>query len=340
METRVQFIQAVQTRGDFGSPTGGVRNAPWASIHVEVDSRRVVGESGFFEFPVVDFRWMADGDYGEGPVMKCLADIQSLNQMAKNELIAGQQAIDPPLLVADAGVMSRPNTNPGAINFGGMNPAGQEMIKPLFTGQRLDFATMVLEAKRNQVRDSMYLNLFQILVKNPEMSATEALIRADEKGALLGPAGARLQQSLSRMIDREMSMLIRRGMYDRGSAFEVPRSLQGTSTVAQMTSPIDKLRRTKEAEGTMRLLEIASPLAQVDETVLDAIDPEATIRGMADILGVPAAFIRTPQAMAQLKEQRQAANAQVQQAAIAEQMAKASAQGSQALVNSREAGLL
>lgn len=339
-EQRFPFIQAVQRRSEFGSPTGGVRNTPWASLHVEVDARSVVKESGFYDFPVIDFRWQPEDTYGEGPIMRCLADIQSLNQMAKNEMVAGQQAIDPPLLVANAGVMNRPNSNPGAINYGGLNPAGQRLIEPMFSGQRLDFATMVLEAKRNQVKDSMYLNLFALLVQNPQMSATEALIRANEKGELLGPAGSRLQQSLSRMVDREMGILIRRGLYERGSAFEVPRSLQNADTLAQMTSPLDRLRRTKEAEGTLRLMEVASPLAQVDPTVLDAVDPDETIRGLADIFGVPVSFIRTKDRVAEIRANREAAQQQQQQAMIAEQLAKASAQGSQALVNSREAGLL
>ncbi len=341
MDRPFRFVHAVQPRADYGNWSRGVRGAEWASMHVEYETKTLVGESGFFEFPVVDFRWLPESGcpWGEGPVMKCLADIQSLNQMAKNEMLAGQQAVDPPLLVANAGVMNRPNTNPGAVNFGGLSMSGQKMIEPLFTGQRLDFATMVLEAKRNQVKDSMYLNLFALLVQNPQMSATEALIRANEKGELLGPAGSRLQQSLSRMIDREMGILIRKGLYDQGSAFQVPRSLQGRDTMAQMTSVLDRMRRTKEAEGALRLLEAAAPLAQIDPTVMDAMEPDETIRGLAEIFGVPRSFIRDKKVVAQLRQQRAEQQAAAQNIAAASEMAKASAQGSQALVNSRDAGL-
>src|SRR5262249_51840528 len=154
-------------------------------------------------------------------------------------------------------------------------------------GQRLDFATMVIEAKRHMVKESMYLNLFALLVQNPQMSATEAMIRANEKGELLGPAGARLQQTLSRQVDRELSILIRKGLYERNSPYRVPDRLQGKQITPKMTGPLDRLRHAKETEGTLRLLEAVAPLAQVDPTVVDNFDPDATVQKLREGLGAP-----------------------------------------------------
>lgn len=336
------FIQCIHPRADFGLPTRGVLHAPFATFHIFEEEKSIIRESGFFEFPVIDFRWLPEGGnvYGEGPLMKCLADVQSLQQMAKNELVAGEQAVRPPLIMANAGVMNRPDARPGGMTLGGMNAQGQRLVEPLFSGQRLDFATMVLEAKRAQVKDSMYLNLFQILVKNPQMSATEAMIRANEKGELLGPAGSRFQQSLSRMVDRELGILIRRGMYDEDSAYRVPDSLQGADIHPEMTSPLDRLRRAKEGEGIIRLLELASPLAQADPTVLDNIDPDETFRELRDILGAPARVIRDPAKVAQIRQSRAQQQATMANAQIAEQMAGASKQGTEALAGMKEAGFL
>lgn len=336
------FIQCIHPRDDFGSWRDGVLKSKFASFHIFEEERSIVRHSGYFEFPVIDFRWLPEPGmtYGEGPVLKCLADIQSLQQMAKNELMAGEQAVRPPLLVANAGVMNRPDARPGGITFGGVNAQGQRMIEPLFNGQRLDFATMVLEAKRAQVKDSMYLNLFQLLVQSPQMSATEAMIRANEKGELLGPAGSRFQQSLSRMIDRELGILVRRGLYDDDSEYRVPDSLQDRDVAAEMTSPLDRLRRAKEGEGILRLLEIASPLAQVDPTVLDNIDPDITFRELRDILGAPVGIIRDPARVRDIREDRAQQQQAMTNAAVAEQMASASKQGSEALVKMKEAGAL
>jgi hypothetical protein len=339
--TMFYFIHCIRPRADFGRPSEGVKKAPWASIHVEVESRMVVGESGYYEFPIVDFRWLPEPGriYGEGPVMKALADIQSLNLMAKNELVAGQQAIDPPLLIPHAGIMNRPNTNPGAINFGGMSANGQKLIEPLFTGQRLDFATAVLESKRQQVKDSLYLNLFQILAqKTSTMTATEALIKADEKGNLLGPAGTRLQQSMSGMVERELGILGRKGMYAKGSAYYPPQSVIDKDIGAHFTGPLSRMRKAKEAEATIQMLNIMSPLAQVDPSVVDSIDPDATTRGLADILGVPKKFLRTMARVEEVRAARAESQAAAQQAAIAKDMAAASKSGVEALTSLQATG--
>ncbi len=336
------FIHCIHPRGDFGLPGDGIMKARYASFHVFEEDRQIIRESGYYEFPVIDFRWLPEPGsiYGEGPVMKAIADIQSLQQLAKNELMAGEQAVKPPLLMANAGVMNRPNPNPGAITYGGLNAQGVEMVKPLFNGQRLDFATAVLEAKRTQVKESMYLHLFQLLVQNPQMTATEALIRAREKGELLGPAGARFQLSLSRMIDREQGILTRKGLFDEDSDFRVPDSLQGQDVIPQMSSPLDRLRRAQEGEGIMRMLEVAAPLAQADPEVMDELDPSWILRELRDVFGAPVRTLRDPKVVAERKAKRADENAALANAQIAEQMASASKQGSQALAGMKESGAL
>ncbi len=332
-ERPFMFVQAIHPRADFGHPSEGVKRAPWASLHIEHESRTVVGESGYYEFPIIDFRWMPEPGrvYGEGPVMKALADIQSLNLMAKNEMVASQQAIDPPLLTANAGVMNRINSNPGARNEGGLSPNGDPLAKPLFTGQRLDFATLVMEAKRTQVKESLYINLFQILVQNPQMSATEAMLRANEKGELLGPAGARIQQSLSRMTERELAIMERRGLYAQDSAFKPPDSLRGREVVPQFSGPLNRMRKAKEVEGTIQLLNVVSPIAQVDQTVVDRLDGDAMIAGLSDRLGVPVEFLRKDDAVAAIRGKREQDQNMAQQAAVAKDFAAAGKQGVDAL---------
>jgi hypothetical protein len=328
-----RFIQAIHPRADYGHSYEGVKRSPWASCHVEEESRLVVQESGYYDFPIIDFRWLPEPGcvYGEGPVMKCLADIQSLNVMAKNELTASDQAVRPPLLVANAGVVNQPSVNPGTTVVGGISPDGKQLVQPMNLGQRLDFHTLVLEAKRNQVKESLYINLFALLVQNPQMSATEALIRANEKGELLGPSGSRIQQSLSNCVERELGILQRRGLYDRGSAFEVPRTLRNRNIGPQMSGPLNRLRRTKEAEGTVRVLQVMSPLAQVEPEVVDNFDGDSMARELTEIFGAPRKILRTQEAVAERRAQRARAQQQAQNAALAEQMANAGKLGGEAL---------
>lgn len=328
-----RFIQAIFPRADYGHSYEGVKRSPWATVHVEEESKLVVRDSGYYEFPVIDFRWLPEPGqvYGEGPVMKCLADIQSVNVMARNELMASEQSVKPPLLTANAGIVNQPTNNPDTVVVGGLSPEGKQLVQPMNLGQRLDFHTLVLEAKRNQVKESLYINLFALLVQNPQMSATEALIRANEKGELLGPAGSRVQQSLSNCVERELGIMQRRGLYDRGSAFEVPRSLQNRDIGPQMSGPLNKLRRTKEAEGIVRVLQVMSPLAQVEPEVVDNFDGDNMSRELTEIFGAPQSILRDREIVAQRREQRRQAQAAQQNAMLAEQMAKAGKGAGEAL---------
>src|SRR5690606_30111893 len=206
--------------------------------------------------------------YGESPVMMALADIKTLQAASKSSMQAMQQYVRPPLAMASDGVTNRPNLNSGQINHGAIDENGRLKIQPIYTVQNPSFADMVLEQKRNAIRESLYINLFQILISNPNMTATEALIRAQEKGELLGPAGARIQMAMSRMFDREFGIYERKGAFDEGSALQPPESLAGRSIGVKFTSPLDKLRRSNEAVGIQRTLEIALPLAQAKPEVL------------------------------------------------------------------------
>jgi hypothetical protein len=333
MDKSYQFIHMICPRGDVGGLADGIRKAPWASIHVAYAQRVVVAESGYYEFPVIDFRWLPEPGrvYGEGPVMRVLADIQSLNLMAKNEMIASQQAIDPPLLVKRNGVINKPNTNPGKLIAGGIDEQGREVVKPLLLGQRIDFSQAVIQAKRENLRESLYINLFATMVQNPRMSATEALIKANEKGELLGPAGTRIQQSLARLVERELGILSRFGVFEKGSVYAPPRSLQGRSIGPKFTSQLDRIRKSKDVEGAIRLLEVTTPVAQTDPSIYDNIDKDEFTRGAAEVLGVPRKWLKRREEVAAIREQQAQKVAMAEQLAMAQQAADAAHKAAPAL---------
>lgn len=57
-DQRFSFIQAIEERSALGRI--GDKGA-FKSLHIEVESKAICGEGTFYEFPVIDFRWMADG---------------------------------------------------------------------------------------------------------------------------------------------------------------------------------------------------------------------------------------------------------------------------------------
>lgn len=243
-----QIIHAVQPRAEKG-PDGSVAgNAPWASYYVDKDNQKLMSSSGFFEFPYIVYYWQPVDNlpYAQSPVMLAMSQIRGLNAIRKTTMRGLQQYFDPPMAIAHDGIMNRPNLNPRAMNFGAIDSNGRPKIQPIITNQRPDFAIQLIEAERNVVKDNLYVTLFQILLQNPQMTATEAMIRANEKGELLGPAGGKIQQAMAREVERLGGILERKGAMMPGAPLAPPETLANRSFGARFTSPLDRLRRAQE----------------------------------------------------------------------------------------------
>lgn len=307
IETAVECLHAVCPREEAGSKylEGTVRGSPWASYYIEMETKQLISEGGFFEFPFMVYHWLQqdNGPYAESAVMLALSEIKSLQEMGKNELRAFQQFTNPPLALPSEGVMNRPNLNPRALNYGAMGENGQLRVAPLVTMKEPQFVEQIMDTRRNSVKETLYVNLFQILIKNPEMTATEAMIRANEKGELLGPAGGKIQSGLAMGIDREIGIIERKGAFQDGSPLEPPASLGGRGIGARFTSPLDRLRRANEAIGITRTLETMLPLVKVQPNILDNFNLDKAARHLADIWNAPPDIITRMEDMLEKREQ-------------------------------------
>ncbi|MDJ0894862.1 MAG: portal protein [Alphaproteobacteria bacterium] len=172
------------------------------------------------------------------------------------------------------------------------------------------------------------------------MTATEALLRAQEKGQLLGPIGGKIQSALARLIEREYGILSRLGFFDADGPVPAPPAARGRNFEVAMTSPLDKARRAEEGVGTMRTLDLASALAAAKPEVMDNIDADATLRGMADINGMPQSFLTDKTQVAEgrrVRAQQQAAQQAVAQVEAAAESAGKAAPAIQAIADARTA---
>lgn len=290
--TSVQILHAVFPRTESARDTGG---RAYHSFYVEVQEQHLIGSGGYHDFPFVVAHWNREhqGPYAEGPVAIAIAEIKSLNMLSKQEYIATQQWINPPT-AQRSDDHNRPNLSPGAPNPGMLSETGELLVKPIMTQQRPDFARTIIEAKQNQIRESLYVNLWQILIQNPQMTATEAMIRAQEKADLLGPSGLSLQEALSAMLDREIGILERKGAFRPGAALEIPQSAQGRNIGATFTGPLDKMRRASEVIGIERTLQMASVIAGMGKPeVLERFDFDEILDITQDVNGAPRKIFRT-----------------------------------------------
>lgn len=313
----LRVMHAVKPRADpERAGQMGARAGKFASFYCLPDEDCMIGEGGYYEFPFVRYAWGNNGlrPYCEGPVALALGEIKSLQEMGKNELLAAQMLLRPPI-----GTMGknhqRLNFNAGATNPGLINGDGRPLFAPLNAGVRPDFSQAIMEYRRTSVREMLYLNLWQILTNDPEKTATEAMLIAQEKGEMFGPVGISVNEGLSTMCDREVGILGRKGAFRPGSPLAMPESLAGKEVAPEFTSPLDRLRQMGGIVGTQRLIEIAGNLAAAGKTkALDRLDEDEIMEHAQHVLGAPMAILKSREAAQETADER--AQMQNQMAAV------------------------
>jgi hypothetical protein len=228
--------------------------------------------------------------------------------------------VDPPILLHDDGILGggamTVNMRPGGLNPGGVDRNGRALIQPFSTGARVDINEQKMEQRRAAIDDAFLVSLFQILVETPRMTATEALIRAQEKGMLLAPTMGRQQsECLGPQIEREIDLL----MFHRILPSMPPELVEaGGEYEIVYDSPMSRMQRAEELVGVQRTMELLAPFAQIDPSVLDVFDRDALARLTAEVSGVPTPVLRSQEAVDAIRQQR----AQQEQEAMAIQAAQ------------------
>jgi len=304
-EDRTEVIHCVRPNGERNRARADYRGMALSSYYVLCDGRAVLDEAGYRTQPYCVGRYSTSPRevYGRGPGMMVLPEIKMLNEMRKSILRAAQKVVDPPLLLADDAIVRAFDLRAGALNYGGLNSMGEQLVKPLMTGARVDIGDDMLEQARRPINDAFLITLFQILVDNPGMTATEAMLRAQEKGQLLAPTMGRVQgEKIGSMIERELDIMSAAGRLPEmpDELFEV-----GGLVEIEYVAPLNRLQKAEDSIGILRTFESLAPLAQIDPTISDVVDPEQALRIMADVNGMPSKALRSPEAVKAMREGRQ-----------------------------------
>lgn len=313
-----RFVHAVYPRDNHGHGRLGPTALPFASCWISVDENLLVDEGGFHEFPYTCPRWLkrAGEVYGRGPGMKALADVKMLQRAMKVTIRGVEKLVDPPLIVADDGVISPVRVTPSGINYvrADMLQNGGMPIRPLETGGRPDLGEAFLRSVRERIEFAFYTHLIQF-ARDPQMTATQFLGISEQTARVLAPILARLQvEDLDPLVQRVFGILSRAGMLP-----PIPPALAGRPIRVEYVSPITRAQKAGDARALAQTAEAIAPLLQSNPEVLDNFDADAATRDIADILGLRKAWLRsadTVQAMRRAKQQVQ------EQAAAGDSMAQ------------------
>ena len=315
-DTQFNFIHAVEPTPDYERSVGmkSKTKLPFHSCHVCFEDKMVVRVGGYNEFPYLVPRWSkATGEiFGRSPSYNALPDIKTLNKAVEIGLKAWAKAIDPPLLVTDDGVIGRVRMTPGGITVVRSDTA----IKPLQIGSNWQITDLKENQLRTAIRQAYYSDQLQ-LQEGPQMTATEVQVRYELMQRLLGPTLGRFQtEFLNPLIERVFGIMMR-----SDALMPRPEAMGGLNMDIEYVGPLARSQRMEEAIAVERLYQLAMQVVQVDPTVMDVIDHEQAIRMRATLLGVPKTVLRGEDEVAEIREQRAAAQQQAQEQAMAQQQA-------------------
>ena len=272
---------------------------------------------GYHEQPYNYARFTTNSqeDYGRGPSMWTLPANLTLQSMKRSTIKQGEKAVSPPLLSHAAqfkgdgrGTL---NLRANALNPGWLDANGNPRVRPFDNQFKYDIAREMMEDERNQIRDAHFVTLFQILVDTAQMTATEAMIRAREKAALIGPTIGRQQsEALGPMIQREL------GLLDRAKLLPKPPPVlleAGDEYEVEYESEATAIQRESETNRVRVWMEDVGLIQQVtgDTTVGLVLNGKETARYLANARNVPPELVVSKRQVSDMTRQM-AAEAQAQ----------------------------
>lgn len=304
--TEQTYVHIVCPNEDYKQGANGQRGLKFISHYLCWDYPYICRTGwGYrsFPYPTARFRTVSGDIYARGPASLVLPDIKQVNEMEKVTLRQAQMAGDPIVLLPLDGNLSGFNMQPGALVWGGMSADGKKLAEPFNTAANFIVQKEVQEAKRAIINEAFYINLFQILVQTPEMTATEALLRAQEKAQLLMPPMGRIQSEfMAAIISREVEIL--------EAAGEMPPKpdvikFHSHGLKPDYTSPLNLAQQAQEGVAIMNTIKGHAELKEFDPSMPILVNTEKAARELARINGMPLDLLYSDEELSQMKQASQ-----------------------------------
>lgn len=321
-----QYLHAVMPNDDYDPDSADMDRAAFVAYEVCLHSTQIMERGGFHELPYMWSRYTVNPAemYGRGPAMLILPDLKTLQEMEKVFLRSGQKVADPPLLVADDGALGRGNKKislrSGGLTMGGVDAQGRPLVVPLQTGARLDITLEMANQRRDLIRRAFSLDLVDILLQDrPDMTATEVIERAREKGLLVAPIVGRHQsEKLGPMITREIHIAQRQRKVP-----PLPPELaeaRGEYEI-EYESDATRMQKSSEVSAFSKVFGELGPLFEANPSLLSVFKGEDAVRSAFETLGGSTRLLNTAE---EYKEIRAGQIEAEQEAALTEQIPVAS----------------
>ena len=232
----------------------------------------------------------SDDPYGFSPAMEVMPSMKALNSLSYNILKLGDNATRLDFLTGEDVVNPGNFAGNGNIIEGGINDEGRPMV------QRLQYPDMpsadyVQKSYQERIKTALFVNFFMTLNETQSRSATDSMLKANEKAQMVAPTGDRIaRELLIPMIELELQYY--GDMHQLPQFPEEIKSL-GIATDFDITLDNPKLKgqRIDSANGIMTLAQYLGALMGLDTEI--NIDRAKMI--LTEIFNIPASVLNTPE---------------------------------------------
>lgn len=370
-EDKVKVLRGIFPRINNGRKSAGSAGFPVASIHIEMDTEKILRNSGFHEMPIFGSRFYKSvGEkYGRSPAMECLADILEANAMRDASIVAVEKQLDPPLAVFQDGAAGGGDfdTSPGAINVyqisGRMGGTNQRFIEPIYTIGELQSTYKRITELAEIIYNAFYIDRLMDLNNETRMTAYETQVRTEFRGQSLNTVFARqIAELFTPLVERVFNICYEWGLLGviAGSPEEQALIMAGEQDILyipdeiaelamkgkdifkiQFISPAARIMRQEELQGIERLVSFAinTAVQAGDLSILDNIDFDVLIHEYQELVGASSRIMRAKDAVEELRANRSQQQQMQMQLQVQQLQAEREKDLSQARKNNTAAGI-
>lgn len=310
LDTLCEVIHCIVPR-DVKRPT--LINPEYMGLYFLAKEKVKLGEAQpFHEFPALVPRWtkISGEVYGRGRGHTALPDVKSINKLVELELRALGKSIDPPMGAVGGDVIGHPKLQRGGVS----TVRSKDSLFPLMQGLNYQPVNLKVEELREAIKKMFYADQLQMPTDNPQMTATEANIRYELMQRILGPTLGRLESEfLEPLIARAFAIRMRANKLPPIPEILLANKKSKPAINVGYQGPLARAQRASEVGSVQQLIQVAEPILAVKPDLLDNVDMDGLFAHTADILGVPAQYIKSKDDVAAEREQRQQAQEQAQQ---------------------------
>lgn len=242
----------------------------------------------------------SDDPYGFSPCMSVLPSIKALNSLQFNFLKQTDLAGQPTLLTNSDIIDATKVSANGTVVEGGIDDEGRPMVQALRTYGEMPALDYQIQQYQEKIRQALFVNYLATFSPTQSRSATDAMIKANEKANLVAPAGDRIAREL-------LLPLIEAELYIYGDMNILPRmpaELKDLRTQYDiiLDSPLLKGQRMDSVNSAITLIQYISQFAAIDPNAANSVNPDRLIRYLQDAMNVPVSVMNSQEEVEAINE--------------------------------------